>query len=188
MSLDHPPPWKHLEHLDSQGFTHNLDGWSSAHSPGFVKCRRLDHDYERTAADQRGDDQMGDDRIDGPTTRATTRPQAVAARLNRRLRLSQHSLSVSSRRSDPHPEILQLVENKTGTPDLVSSAISQCAQHAGIAKPADGVEHAAARCIDQLNGIVSRQNRYARQQREDLGGSAAASHWSGQFPPLAGIS
>jgi hypothetical protein len=93
---------------------------------------------------------------------------------------------VSSRRSDPHPEILQLVENKTGTPDLVSSAISQCAQHAGIAKPADGVEHAAARCIDQLNGIVSRQNRYARQQREDLGGSAAASHWSGQFPPLAG--
>ena len=80
---------------------------------------------------------MGDDRIDGPTTRATTRPQAVAARLNRRVRLSQHSLSVSSRRSDPPPEILQLVENKTGTPDLVSSAISQCAQHAGIAKPAD---------------------------------------------------
>jgi hypothetical protein len=39
------------------------------------------------------------------------------------------------RRSDPHPEILQLVENKTGTPDLVSSAISQSAEHAGIAKP-----------------------------------------------------
>ena len=35
---------------------------------------------------------MGDDRIDGPTTRAATRPQAVAARLNRRLRLSQHVL------------------------------------------------------------------------------------------------
>ena len=25
-ALDHPPPWKHLEHLDSQGFTHDLDG------------------------------------------------------------------------------------------------------------------------------------------------------------------
>ena len=93
---------------------------------------------------------------------------------------------MSSRRSDPHPEILQLVENKTGTPDLVSSAISQCAQHAGIAKPADGVEHAAARRIDECDGIVRRQNGCARQQRQDLGGSAAASHRSGQFPALAG--
>jgi hypothetical protein len=41
-------------------------------------------------------------------------------------------------RSDPDPEILELVENKTGTPDLVSSAIGQCAEHAGIAKPVDG--------------------------------------------------
>jgi hypothetical protein len=38
--------------------------------------------------------------------------------------------------SDPHPEILQLVENKTGTPELVSPAVSQCAEHASIAKPA----------------------------------------------------
>ena len=54
---------------------------------------------------------------------------------------------MTDRRSDPHPEILQLVENKTGAPDLVPSATSQCAEHAGIAKPADGVEHAAARWL-----------------------------------------
>ena len=53
---------------------------------------------------------MGDDRIDGPTTRAATRPQAVAARLNRRLRLS-HTLyphrrcSIRSERLDPIDQV-----------------------------------------------------------------------------------
>ena len=68
-------------------------GWSSAHSPGSCKCRRLDHDYERLPK-TRGHDQMGDDRADGPTARAATRPQAVAAHLNRRLRLSRSGVSV----------------------------------------------------------------------------------------------
>ena len=44
---------------------------------------------------------MGDDRIDGPTTRAATRPQAVAARLNRRLRLSPTRSYTGSARPAP---------------------------------------------------------------------------------------
>jgi transposase len=53
-----------------------------------VKSRRLDHDYERLPQTNAAMIKWADDRIDGPTTRAAPRPQAVAARLNRRLRLS----------------------------------------------------------------------------------------------------
>ena len=90
---------------------------------------------------------------------------ALGVALGRRRDDTGQPVGTGGRTQNGTPNGVRFVENTTAPQILVASAISQCAEHAGNAKPADGVEHVAARRVDECDGILRRQNGCAGQQR-----------------------